>query len=162
MKLNLTPKQFGRPVSRFWANVQKTNGCWEWTGGKHAPGYGRLFVATKEMRAHRFSWLIHNGRIPDGLFVCHKCDNPNCVNPEHLFLGTHQDNMDDMVAKGRVVSACGRKTHCLNGHKFTVENTYDDKRGKRGCRACRKSACERYAARKRGLTVTTLPQQGEL
>ncbi len=95
------------PEHRFWENVQKTNGCWIWTSGTVAYGYGNLCINGKMQRTHRYSWELHNGPIPDGLFVLHKCDNPLCVNPAHLFLGTHQDNMDDKMSKGRHVSLRG-------------------------------------------------------
>jgi hypothetical protein len=103
----------GRPETplfvRFWRKVQKTpSGCWEWGGARHLQGYG--FIKRKDgaqLRAHRVSYEIHYGPIPDGFDVCHRCDNPPCVNPEHLFLGTDLDNMQDMIAKGRKVSSPG-------------------------------------------------------
>lgn len=89
---------------RFWCEVDKNSHplCWLWTGGsRKGNGYGDIRVGVNTRPAHRVSWGLHNGIIPEGLFVLHKCDNPSCVNPDHLFLGTHQDNMDDMVMKGR-------------------------------------------------------------
>jgi hypothetical protein len=74
------------------------SGCWEWMG--QTDRYGKFSFGNEQL-AHRASWIIHNGTIPDGLNVLHKCDNPSCVNPEHLFLGTHTDNMQDKIKKGR-------------------------------------------------------------
>ena len=76
-------------------------GCWNWTESTAPNGYGRMSYNGTTDYAHRLSWNAHFGVIPDGLHVLHRCDNPTCVNPEHLFLGTHQDNMDDMMRKGR-------------------------------------------------------------
>jgi hypothetical protein len=86
----------------FWAKVNKTDDCWEWTGGLFSSGYGCFQYHGKIFLVHRFSVML-DGRDPTGLYVCHKCDNIKCVNPDHLFLGTQQDNMDDMIKKGRHV-----------------------------------------------------------
>lgn len=91
---------------RFWANVQKSDGCWIWTGSRNRHQYGRMSEGSRPYLkfhlAHRLSWQIHRGEIPAGLYVCHRCDNPPCVNPEHLFLGTQFDNMGDASRKGRL------------------------------------------------------------
>lgn len=87
---------------RFFSKVKKMNYCWPWQGLIFKrTGYGIFQFCRKNLLAHRASWEIHNGQIPNGLCILHRCDNRPCVNPGHLFLGTRQDNMDDMVKKGR-------------------------------------------------------------
>lgn len=85
----------------FYVESVTAPGCWEWTGTKDKHGYGRVRVDQRKARAHRVAWEAFKGEIPAGLHVLHRCDNPGCVNPEHLFLGTHGDNMRDREAKGR-------------------------------------------------------------
>lgn len=88
--------------TRFWQKVIKTEGCWKWTGGRHTFGYGMIRDDhRKKMTASRASWVIHFGEPPPKMHICHKCDNPECTNPNHLFLGTAQDNARDMVEKER-------------------------------------------------------------
>lgn len=88
--------------ARFWPKVAKGEGCWEWRAGKFPSGYGAFcFRGRKAARAHRVAWILTNGEIPAGLLVLHRCDNRACVRPDHLFLGTNDDNMRDMVEKGR-------------------------------------------------------------
>lgn len=89
-------------LARFWAKVSKSDNCWEWTAALHDSGYGIFGTGDKRVdRAHRISWRLVNGDIPAGLFVCHHCDNRKCIRPDHLFLGTNDDNRADMVRKGR-------------------------------------------------------------
>lgn len=99
------PKPPPSPEERFWGSVEKSDGCWNWKGALNhvRGGYGCFNTGSgrRMVGAHRFSWQLHHGPIPNGLFVLHRCDNPSCVRPEHLFLGTHEENMADMVAKGR-------------------------------------------------------------
>lgn len=89
---------------RFWSKVQKGAGCWLWTAAKDRAGYGQFRAGGRGRtmaRAHRVSWSIHYGDIPAGMNCLHKCDNPSCVRPDHLFLGTLSDNNHDMAVKGR-------------------------------------------------------------
>lgn len=93
-----------RLIDRFNAKYQKDeSGCWIWTASCAGKGYGQIKLpgTRRQIYAHRLSYLIHKGELPDAKHICHTCDNPKCVNPDHLFVGTSQDNHDDMKAKGR-------------------------------------------------------------
>lgn len=99
-------------AERFWAKVKKTEGCWLWTGSKARFGYGKIGTGRrsgKTVTAHRVSFEMHCGPIPEGLCVLHRCDTPACVNPLHLFLGTYRDNNIDKVLKGRDKSPAGER-----------------------------------------------------
>lgn len=89
--------------------IDKETGCWVWIARRNKKGYGQFGFDGKLCQAHRVSWIIYYGDIPDGMFVLHHCDNTSCVNPYHLFLGTNADNMRDMASKGR--STRGNKSH---------------------------------------------------
>lgn len=96
---------------RFWEKVQKTDGCWLWTGAKDKDGYGLVAFQCKTTRATRVAWIMANGSIDPKLCVLHRCDNPSCVRIDHLFLGSHLDNHRDMDAKGRRYDERGEKNH---------------------------------------------------
>lgn len=125
---------------RFWPCVLPVeSGCWEWQAGKGEGGYGAISSRQyKTKMAHRVAYAMMVGD-PTGRSVLHRCDNPPCVRPDHLFLGTQQDNLLDMRAKGRGrnsrVEAQKAQTHCKRGHEFTPADTRPDT-GKRQCREC--------------------------
>ena len=88
-------------MDRLWNRTDRSNGCWIWLGAKVTDGYGEIMVNGKQIRTHRLAWELTNGSIPKGMCVCHRCDNPSCINPKHLFLGTNNDNIQDRIKKGR-------------------------------------------------------------
>lgn len=103
--LCVNPKHLAAGFSpeRFWSSVRKTETCWLWTAAVTSMGYGEFRLEGKQELAHRWSYIDQVGPIPEGMYVCHRCDNPPCVRPDHLFLGTHADNLRDMALKERSV-----------------------------------------------------------
>lgn len=132
-------------INNFYDRVTKTNTCWIWNGSRLKFGHGNLRVNGKHILAHRFSWIVANNREPENL-ILHTCDNPICVNPEHLYDGTHKQNTVDSVDRKRHYEAA--KTHCQYGHEFSLENTYLYKNS-RICKVCRnRRNLEHYYKRK--------------
>jgi hypothetical protein len=156
-----------RPIAprfqrEFWDSVSKRHeqGCWIWTGPRDKKGYGRWGKSV----ASRFSWEIAHGAIPDGMWVLHHCDNPPCVNPGHLYIGTVVENVQDMVDRGRAYRPEQREA-CSKGHLKIGENLIvvrDRDRKSRRCRICeneRSAANQRKRRRVRGLMKTRVSDQ---
>lgn len=133
---------------RFWGHVAKSETCWEWNSSSQENEYGSLSVGGRKVKAHRFSWELHFGPITGGLYVLHRCDNKRCVKPDHLFLGTNQDNILDASAKGRLrPHGCAIRTACRKGHEYSDGSFHLTKDGYRKCLVCIKT---RAAALQRG------------
>ena len=124
---------------KFWSHIDKSGECWIWTGAKTRGGYGHLNYQKRYYRAHRLAWILTFGPIPEPswgeseLEVCHKCNNPACVRPDHLFLGTHGDNIRDMWKKGRGKSPLSELSgpdhpRWKGGHKEYLEREYNRRR----------------------------------
>ena len=140
---------------RFWPRVRKTEGCWPWTGPLNDGGYG----ATGYGLVHIIAWTARHGEVPEGLKVCHTCDNRACCKDEHHFIGTQKQNMHDAIAKGRwiprEIGGNYRKTHCPQGHAYDDKNTRVKMNGWRDCRVCHKLS-ERHMRRVRRLEWETV------
>lgn len=145
MQLDQTLRQ------RVLSRIDRSEGCWSWVGTQSIDGYGVIKYKGRQYKAHRLVWEIFNGPIPDNMFVCHKCDNPSCVNPDHLFIGTPNDNVQDMMRKGR--HRVGDKSQCLRGEdhpfsKLTQSQVLDIDRFYREGLLTRAELAERYKVSK--------------
>lgn len=134
-------------TERLFNLTRKTDTCWLWIGCKNNKGYGlihshRINIGTRDekpvnVQVHRLSWTIHKGEIPEGLQVLHKCDIRNCINPEHLFLGTNIDNVNDRKSKGRPVGPGFKNyTGCSRGHSYYETGYFLNKKGIKICAKC--------------------------
>jgi hypothetical protein len=149
--MNNIPQLSKKDKERFMIRVvegMSDDDCWQWTGKKYRTGRGMFFIDRIVYYAPRISYSLFVGKIPAGMLVLHKCDNPNCVNPKHLFTGTQTQNIQDRDSKGR-----NRSSHkfCVNGHEFTHENTrrYGPSNKYRMCRTCAKENMRAYRKRTR-------------
>ena len=136
---------------RFWAKVEKKpNGCWDWTASCFWDGYGMFrWEGHPSGRAHRYSYELHRGRIPDGKIIDHLCRNRKCVNPDHLEVVTNRENIMRGEGPEKIADFHRSKTHCPHGHEFTEENTYMAKEQKkcvrqRQCRTCTRLRMQRF------------------
>jgi hypothetical protein len=150
------------PVANWWkkVDVRGPDECWPWKRSCTPNGYGKHQVGLggheqRHVSAHRFGYEVLVGPIPEGMYVCHRCDNPPCCNPSHWFLGTPKDNNDDKVAKGRHARVWGRplnrsrQTHCHCGHELSGDNLkLNPKTGHRSCRTCERANQKRYYEKK--------------
>lgn len=129
----MLPQYTPRFTARFWAKTEAAGACLLWTGTTASGRYGFVRVHPRGMRlAHRVAWELTNGAIPDGMYVCHRCDRPLCCNPEHLFLGTQTDNMRDMLAKGRGADLRGEanpRAKLTGADIEEIRRRYDGRRG---------------------------------
>lgn len=136
-------------IIRFWQKVDTSGECWAWTGGRDKDGYGciKLSRSRKQVGAHRYSYELFYGAIPDDAVICHTCDNPGCVNPAHLYAGTHKTNAEDKMARGRWRNGYVDADSCKHGHIFDEANTYRND-GRRVCRACSRRRTAAYKRRR--------------
>jgi len=141
----LAEKTRGRPqntIEDFFDKINKTDTCWLWNSYVDKDGYGKFRFNKKDHRAHRFSYILYKGIIPKDLCICHFCDQPACVNPNHLWVGTKKENNQDRALKNRSNNQNKSKTSCPQGHKYDEQNTLTrtKKNGRleRRCRVCNK------------------------
>lgn len=147
----LSPAYVEASKARFLAKVkQDESGCWLWMGRRAVCGgptniRGVFTIKNRPYQAHRASFMFFNGPIRDGLFVCHTCDVPYCVNPKHLFLGTHLENMLDAARKGRLKYKAKPSKACRNGHPYTPETTRVSRHGYRNCLICGRTRSRNFS-----------------
>jgi HNH endonuclease len=144
-RLHMAPPK--RPLEiRFWEKVEKADGCWSWLGSRGPKGYGQLWSGGTFLRAHRVSWMLHVGPIPDGMWVLHHCDNPPCVRPGHLYLGTARENSADRER---------RKRHAHKVHRSLTWRQAEEIRDARRRGVPLKSLAEKYGVSKGTISQIT-------
>lgn len=162
-------------AERFWAKVDRRgpDECWSWLGSHDRFGRGDFYWSreVEKVKAPRASWWLTYGEPPPReLSVCHSCDNPACVNPAHLWLGTHRANMQDAYTKGRIVHPAplygqaninGRKRECKRGHPLSGENLYVFPDGRRRCNVCQRELRQAYKRKISALAPSAAPGEGE-
>lgn len=142
---------------RFWSKVNKDGPipeahpllgpCWIWIPRGGAGGYGQMYVAGKQIYAHRLSYMIHFGEIPSGMVVDHRCEVRNCVRPDHLVAATQRDNVHRARSWEYGAAMQREKTHCVQGHPYSGDNLRVCKNGKRACRTCEREYTRQYRLR---------------
>ena len=138
-------------IARFEAKVEvMPNGCWNWIGSRHSQGYGFFWYMGRTMRAHRFAYEYYNNTvIPSGLVSDHLCKNTRCVNPAHIEIITPRLNSQRTNPTKHMIERQANRTHCANGHPFTIESTYIYPNGKHiHCRICQREAKRRFLVRR--------------
>lgn len=131
-------RAYSTKYAAYWQRITPSDGCWECHSSLNVGGYPRARVNGEEWLLHRLAWTLFYAPIPESIYVCHKCDNRRCARPDHLFLGTHKENMVDSVQKKRSKRF---HTHCIRGHEYTPGNTMWGKFGdyqRRSCRICKR------------------------
>ena len=127
------------------SRITVVDGCWEWGAGKQSRGYGMCWNGEKAVLAHRFSFEVHKGEIPEGLVIDHLCRNRSCVNPDHLEAVSQREN----VRRGNSPRLRAAQTHCKRGHEYTPENTHSWG-GSRACKSCKAQLARERIAQGRG------------
>lgn len=140
-------------AARFWPRVEIADGCWLWTGARDSDGYGNVGLPGRLFaKAHRVAFLLTHGLVEADLFICHDCDNPPCVRPDHLHTGTNSQNQREAYDRGLNVSRNRLKTKCIRGHAFDDANTGINCLGNRYCITCnRVGSRERMRVKRLGI-----------